>query len=120
MPPPAITATRCTWEPTALNNAITESSVFTIPSSQPYATLRSAGLTLTTNGAGGAYPIGNRVGGQRRRHQYGVWGLCRPINRRVVSAGSGGSASSARNVPDVALDADPNTGYSIYYSNVAE
>src|SRR5262249_37948230 len=34
----------------------------------------------------------------------------------VVSAASKGSTSS-RNVPDVSLNADPNTGYAIFYRN---
>ena len=70
------------------------------------------GTTLATYGAGGAWTgetsWPNGGGGIST-----VWSLP-DYQSHAVSDGSGGS-STRRNVPDVALDADPATGYSIRF-----
>ena len=94
------------------------------PGSQPYVT-GVGGTTLSTNGSGGFYT------GES------VWGL--PYNVNDPSSTEGGSfgvgggggfstvwpapsyqsglplAPVMRSVPDIAFDADPETGYAIYY-----
>ena len=89
------------------------------PASQPYMT-GVGGTSLTTAGPGGAYTSektwnnGSTANGAGGGGISIVW----PIpNYQVPVAGSAASKSSAtmRNVPDVSLDADPNTGYSIYF-----
>jgi len=94
------------------------------PGAQPYVT-GVGGTTLTTNGSGGTYT------GES------AWGL--PYNVNDPNSTSGGkfgvgggggfstvwpapsyqsvlpSAPLMRSVPDVALDSDPETGYSIYF-----
>ncbi len=94
------------------------------PGSQPYVT-GVGGTTLTTNGSGGPY-VGESA-----------WNAPPDLTRTGLlgysSFGSGGgggfstvwpapsyqsvlpSAPTMRSVPDVALDSDPQTGYSIYY-----
>ena len=89
------------------------------PASQPYMT-GVGGTSLTTAGPGGAYTSektwnnGSTANGAGGGGISIVW----PIpNYQVPVAGSAASKGSAtmRNVPDVSLDADPNTGYSIYF-----
>lgn len=94
------------------------------PGSQPYVT-GVGGTTLTTNGTGGAYA------GES------AWGVAynyldpNSTGGGAFGVGGGGgfstvwpapsyqsalpSAPAMRSVPDVALDSDPNTGYSVYY-----
>ncbi len=84
------------------------------PASQPYA-VAVGGTSLTTKSAGGAFQSETTWAGSGGGVS-GYWGLP-AYQSAVVSAGSGGSASY-RNLPDVSLDADPSTGYSIYYTNV--
>ena len=86
------------------------------PASQPYM-VGVGGTSLATNGAGGSYKsettwnnsIGAGGGGVST-----VWPIPSYQSGVVGSAASKGSTSQ-RNVPDVSLDADPNTGYSIYF-----
>jgi len=87
------------------------------PASQPYM-VGVGGTALATNGAGGSYKsettwnnsIGAGGGGVST-----IWSIPSYQSGVVGSAASKGSATH-RNVPDVSLDADPNTGYSIYYN----
>ncbi len=93
------------------------------PASQPYVT-GVGGTTLTTNGTGGTYA------GES------AWGLPYNVNDPQSGGGEFGvgggggfsttwpapsyqsalpSAPAMRSVPDVALDSDPETGYSVYY-----
>jgi kumamolisin len=87
------------------------------PASQPYV-VGVGGTTLSTNGPGGTYSsetawTGSGTGGGSGG---GVSTWPRPsFQPATVSPGSGGSATN-RNVPDVSLNANPDTGYSIYYS----
>lgn len=94
------------------------------PASQPYVT-GVGGTTLRVAAAGGAYrsettwadaadvqgsPFGSGGGGGVSR----FW----PIPAWQTGAGAavhGGSATK-RNVPDISLDADPQSGYSIYFN----
>ena len=89
------------------------------PASQPYMA-GVGGTSLTTAGPGGAYTSektwnnGSTANGAGGGGISTVW----PIpNYQAPVAGSAASKGSAtmRNVPDVSLDADPNTGYSIYF-----
>ena len=86
------------------------------PASQPYM-VGVGGTALTTSGAGGAYKSettwNNSLGG-------GGGGISTAWTIPSYQSGVAGSAASKgsatqRNVPDVSLDADPNTGYSIFY-----
>ena len=88
------------------------------PGAQPFVT-GVGGTTLTTNGTGGAYA------GET------VWSDPTPTASYPLGSGGGGGFSAVwpapsyqaallpapamRSVPDVALDSDPNTGYSIYF-----
>ena len=89
------------------------------PASQPYMT-GVGGTSLTTAGAGGAYSLETTWNGGSIKNGGGgggistVWSLPPYQSALAGSAASKGSATY-RNVPDVSLDADPNTGYSIYF-----
>ena len=95
------------------------------PGSQPYVT-GVGGTTLVTNGTGGAYAA---------ETAWGVfYDLSNPSSTQGGSFGVGGGGGfstiwpapsyqsilnptpAMRSVPDVALDADPQTGYAIYYN----
>jgi kumamolisin len=84
------------------------------PASQPYV-VGVGGTRLTVNPNTGAYQmesvwnngVGNGAGGGGVSK---VWPI--PSWQKNVS---GVYSMSNRNVPDVALDADPNTGYAIYF-----
>jgi len=86
------------------------------PASQPYM-VGVGGTAFSTNGAGGSYKsettwnnnIGAGGGGIST-----IWRIPSYQSGVVGSTASKGS-TTARNVPDVSLDADPNTGYSVYY-----
>ena len=88
------------------------------PASQPYM-VGVGGTSLTTNGAGGAYAsettwnrgsVANGAGGGGIST---IWSIP-SFQTGVVSQASKGSTTK-RNVPDVSLDADPYTGYAIYF-----
>ena len=89
------------------------------PASQPYM-VGVGGTSLTTSGAGGAYKSektwnnGSASNGAGGGGISAVWTIPSYQSGVAGSAASKGSATY-RNVPDVSLDADPNTGYSIYY-----
>lgn len=84
------------------------------PASQPYMT-GVGGSSLTTTGAGGAWSaettwnrgsVANGAGG----------GGVSTIWAKPSYQSTFGASSTYRNVPDVSLDADPYTGYAIYYN----
>jgi kumamolisin len=81
------------------------------PASQPFVT-GAGGTTLTTTGAGGPY-ASEKTWLDGGGGISSVWPLP-SYQSGVVSAASKGSTTK-RNVPDVSLDADPNTGYAIYF-----
>ena len=89
------------------------------PASQPYM-VGVGGTSLTTNGAGGAYKSETTWNGGSASKGAGgggistVWTIPSYQSSLAGSAASKGSTSH-RNVPDVSLDADPNTGYAIYF-----
>ena len=89
------------------------------PASQPYVT-GVGGTRLTTVSAGGAYAGETTWNGGSISAGAGgggisqIWGFP-AYQSGFISQAAGGSATS-RNVPDVALDSDPNTGYAIYVS----
>jgi len=89
------------------------------PASQPYMT-GVGGTALSTAGPGGAYSSEKTWNGGSVASGAGGGGISTvwPIpSYQAPVAGSAASKGSAtmRNVPDVSLDADPNTGYSIYF-----
>ncbi len=87
------------------------------PASQPYVT-GVGGTHLTTNGAGGSYSAestwngGSVSAGGSGGGISAVWSQP-SYQSGAISSASGGS-TTMRNVPDVAMDGDPNTGYAIY------
>lgn len=89
------------------------------PASQPYM-CGVGGTSLTTVSPGGAYKSettwnrGSASAGAGGGGISTVWSIP-SYQIGVVSAASKGSATY-RNVPDVSLDADPYTGYAIYYN----
>ena len=87
------------------------------PASQPYV-CGVGGTSLATNGAGGSYKSETTWNGGSASAGGGgissVWPLP-SYQSGVVSAASKGS-TTYRNVPDVSLDADPNTGYAVFYN----
>ena len=90
------------------------------PASQPYMT-GVGGTSLATAGAGGAYSSEKTWNGGSASAGAGgggistVWTIPSYQSGVVGSAASKGS-TTMRNVPDVSLDADPNTGYAIYFN----
>lgn len=88
------------------------------PASQPYMT-GVGGTTLTTTAPGGPYVSEKTWNGGSVNAGAGGGGISSvwtipSYQVGVISAASKGS-TTMRNVPDVSLDADPNTGYSIYF-----
>lgn len=89
------------------------------PASQPFM-MGVGGTRLTTNGAGGSYVSektwngGSIAAGGGGGGISGFWAIP-TYQSGIVSTASKGSTTK-RNVPDVSLNSDPNTGYSIYYS----
>ncbi len=87
------------------------------PASQPYM-VGVGGTSLTTASAGGPYSSettwnnGSTANGAGGGGISTVWTIP-SYQSGVVSAASKGSVTM-RNVPDVSLDANPNTGYAIY------
>jgi len=88
------------------------------PASQP-CMCGVGGTSLTTNGPGGAYvseTTWNRGSGSAGGGGIStVWSIPSYQTSVAGSAASKGS-TTMRNVPDVSLDADPYTGYAIYYN----
>jgi kumamolisin len=91
------------------------------PSSQPYV-VGVGGTSLYVKSTDGSYSSESVWGGTTNGTPYGTGGGISghwPIpsyQRGVVSAATLGS-STMRNVPDVALNSDPATGYAIYLNN---
>ncbi len=89
------------------------------PGSQPYVT-SVGGTTLSTNTTGGTYNSETVWNSQGSNGQYGAGGggistvHARPSYQQGLSTASPISTTN-RNVPDVALDADPSTGYAAYF-----
>ena len=89
------------------------------PASQPYM-VGVGGTSLTTNGAGGAYKSektwnnGSAANGAGGGGISTIWTIPSYQTALAGSAASKGSTTH-RNVPDVSLDADPNTGYAVYF-----
>ena len=87
------------------------------PASQPYV-CGVGGTTLATNGAGGVYASETTWNGGSAAKGAGGGGISSiwPIPAWQKSAVSSASKASMvmRNVPDVSLNANPNTGYAIY------
>ena len=88
------------------------------PGSQPYVTA-VGGTTLTTNGPGQTYVSettwntgSNDAGGGGISSKWSIPGY--QSQPGVISNASRGS-TTMRNVPDVSLNADPQTGYAIYF-----
>jgi subtilase family serine protease len=96
------------------------------PASQPYMT-GVGGTTLRTNGGGGAYTSETTWNGGSISNGGGgggistIWSI--PAYQLTAATASstnhpaGGVSTTSRNVPDVSLNADPNTGYLIRYSS---
>ena len=84
------------------------------PASQPYMT-GVGGTALTTNGGGGAYVSETTWNGGSIANGAGGGGVS-TIWSKPSYQSTFGSSSTFRNVPDVSLDADPNTGYAIYFN----
>jgi kumamolisin len=89
------------------------------PASQPYVT-GAGGTTLATNGRGGSWKSettwnsGSVANGAGGGGSSAFWSIPNYQSQAgVISTASGGSTTK-RNVPDVSMDADPNSGYSAY------
>ena len=86
------------------------------PASQPYV-CGVGGTTLATNTAGTyisetTWNSGSVQNGAGGGGVSSVWPI--PSWQKAAVAASGQGSATQRNVPDVSLDADPNTGYAIY------
>ena len=87
------------------------------PASQPYM-VGVGGTHLATNGGGGSYSSettwngGSISAGAGGGGISSVWAI--PSYQSGVVSGPSQGSTTMRNVPDVSLDADPNTGYAIY------
>lgn len=94
------------------------------PADEPYVT-GVGGTTLATNGPGGTYASetvwNNNVlnGGGGGGGGISIYWAQPYYQFGLVSSASLGS-KTMRNVPDVALDADPNTGYDIFVTDQAD
>lgn len=86
------------------------------PGSQPYIT-SVGGTSLNTNGAGGAWKSETAWSGSGGGVS-SVWSIpsYQVVGGTSVAVANGGSSTN-RNVPDIAADANPNTGFSIYDSD---
>ncbi len=82
------------------------------PASQPYM-VGVGGTTLQTSGAGGPW-LSEKTWSGGGGGISAVWGI--PSYQSGVISGASKGSTTMRNVPDVSLDADPSTGYSIYYN----
>ena len=91
------------------------------PASQPYVT-GVGGTKLTTNSAGGAWKSETTWNGGSVSAGAGgggistVWSIPSYQSQTGVITTASGGSTTMRNVPDVSLNADPNSGYSIYYN----
>jgi subtilase family serine protease len=92
------------------------------PASQPYVT-GVGGTTMTSDVAGAAETVWNDSGAggggvsrdwAQPTYQSGFAQAQSQIDC-TAAPGGGGSSTSCREVPDVAADADPNTGYDVYW-----
>ncbi len=87
------------------------------PASQPFVT-GVGGTTLTTSGADGPYQTeqawGDPTDTRRSSHGAGGGGGISAVWPLPSYQTGFGQSQTQRNVPDVCLNADPNTGYSIY------
>ena len=87
------------------------------PASQPYV-CGVGGTTLTTSGAGGAYfsettwNSGSVANGASGGGISTVWPI--PAWQKSAASAASSGSTTLRNVPDVSLNANPNTGYAIY------
>ncbi|MDR3607705.1 MAG: S53 family serine peptidase [Oligoflexia bacterium] len=81
------------------------------PGTQPFVTaVGGTQLTLTTAGAYGYETTWSSAGGGISA----VWPL--PTWQKSLATSQNRASSSMRNVPDISLNADPSTGYSIYWN----
>ncbi len=80
------------------------------PAAQPYMTA-AGGTSLTTAGAGGAWKSETTWSGGGGGISV-QWPL--PTWQQGVATAANKASTAMRNVPDVSLDADPYTGYSIF------
>ena len=88
------------------------------PASQPFM-MGVGGTTLQTNGAGGTYASEKTWNGGSIANGGGGGGISSfwaipAYQNGIIKTASKGSTTK-RNVPDVSLNSDPNTGYSIYF-----
>ncbi|HEY3331724.1 MAG TPA: S53 family peptidase [Capsulimonadaceae bacterium] len=89
------------------------------PASQPYV-VGVGGTQLVTASAGGAYSSETTWNGGSAAEGAGgggvsvVWSI--PSWQKSVVTAASGASSTMRNVPDVAINGDPNTPYAIYYN----
>jgi kumamolisin len=84
------------------------------PASQPYMT-GVGGTALTTSGAGGAWSSETTWNGGSISAGAGGGGIS-TVWAKPSYQSTFGASSTFRNVPDVSLDSDPNTGYAIYFN----
>ena len=82
------------------------------PASQLYMTA-TGGTTLTTNGSGGSWKSEATWSGSGGGIS-SFWNI--PVFQNGFISSSSGGSTTMRNVPDVSLNADPNTGYAVYVS----
>jgi kumamolisin len=88
------------------------------PASQPYV-VGAGGTTLRTSGAGGAWAsettwnAGSIDAGAGGGGVSQVWTI--PSWQTGAITAASAASKTMRNVPDVAMNADPDTGYAIYY-----
>jgi kumamolisin len=87
------------------------------PASQPFMT-GVGGTRLTTSGAGGPYGSETTWNGGSVAAGAGGGGIStvwsQPSYQTGVATTANQGSATARNVPDVSLDADPNNGYAIF------
>ena len=83
------------------------------PASQPYVT-GAGGTSLTTASAGGAWSAETTWNSGSIANGAGGGGISNVWPTPGYQTGVSGITGATRNVPDVSLDADPNTGYAIY------
>ena len=84
------------------------------PASQPYMT-GVGGTSLATNGAGGSWKSETTWNGGSIANGAGGGGVSTVWSKPSYQS-TFGTSSTFRNVPDVSLDADPYTGYAIYFN----
>jgi len=82
------------------------------PASQPFMT-GVGGTTLTLKANGNYQSEMTWIDGGGGQSQ--VWAIPGYQSQAGVISGASLGSTTMRNVPDVSLDADPNTGYSLYY-----